>query len=717
MNFSPRLAGLCRGAVALLVVMLAACGGGDDPPPSSGIDAAGGVASGPDGARVTVPAGAVAQPTTIAVDQDGSGAPALPDSAVPVGKVFALTPHGTRFAVPVTVRLPFDPARVPAGVTPTLLKTDASQTAWEPVAGAVVDGGFVEAPISGFSFIVIIVPPTLPLISVSPADQTVVEGSSATFVVAATGASTSGTLRYQWQRSGVDIPGATAATYRTPATVPSDSGAQFRVLVSNNAGSVASATATLTVTASLVAPTLSREPVDQSVVEGSSASFDVVASGANLAYQWQRSDDGGSSYATLAAPSVPSYGLAAARAVDHGALFRVVVSNAAGSITSRAATLTVTAPPPPPPAIVAVRLAARSVVLAALASGDVRSWGEGQGLGDPTVTTDRSTPGPVPGLAGVVGVAAGALHQLALTASGEVWGWGYDGFGALGDGTGGAGVTVRAPKKITTVTNVVAIAAGNEHSVFLKADGTVWTAGSNGLGQLGNGTLTGSTVVTQVPIADVVAISSSADHTLALRRDGSVWGWGLNIDCQLGNAVGSAPCTNQRLPVQVQGLANATAIAAGGNHSLALVRANPADPFGAVWGWGQNSRGQLGIGATTAQVKAARLVWNTPATQIAAGESHSLVMHFDGTVFAFGDNRRRQLGDASFSAGFSDAPRWVATLPGSAAAICASTTNLVLMQDGSVWAWGDDTNGQVGNGTLGSAPVATPARVTGLSLH
>jgi alpha-tubulin suppressor-like RCC1 family protein len=701
--------------VTLLPVGLAGCGGSDDDgPPPKQIGTAGGVASGPDGALVTVPAGALAASAAVAVDQSDAGAPSPPAAAAAVGKVFALTPHGTTFAKPVTVRIPFD-AALAAGQTPQVLKTDASRTAWAAVAGARFDGGFAEAEIDAFSWIVVIVPMTLPTIGSSPADRSVVEGDSAAFAVGASGPAPSGPLRYQWQRDGVDIPGATTSVYTLPAAALADSGASFRAVVSNNAGSVTSAAATLTVAAQLVAPTITLQPADLSVAEGSAAGFSVTATGANLAFDWQRSNDGGMSFASLGAPSAATYSLAAAAMADHDARFRVVVSNGAGSVTSTAATLAVTATPPPA-SIVATRLAARSVALAALANGTARSWGQHDGLGDPAAATDRTTPGPVPGVAGVVSVAAGSLHSLALTSAGEVWGWGYDGFGALGDGQGHAGLMVSAPKKIATISNVVAIAAGNEHSVFLKADGTVWTAGSNGMGQLGNGTLLDSNTVVQVPISGVVAISSTADHTLALKSDGSVWGWGLNIDCQLGDVAGATPCVNRRAPVQVAGLANVMRIAAGGSHSLALVRASPGDSFGAVWGWGSNSRGQLRTGVATAQVKTARLTWNTPASEISAGAQHSLVMHFDGTVFAFGDNTRRQLGVASFTAAFSDSERWVSTLPSFVTAICASTTNLVLVQDGSVWVWGDNTNGQVGNGTLGAAPVATPVRISGLDL-
>ena len=130
---------------------LAACGGGGS---ADGIGAAGGTVTASSGASVAVPAGALAQATPIAIAADAAGAPALPDGTTTVGEVHALTPHGTSFATPVTLTLPYDAGRVPAGASVQLLKTNAARDGWEPVAGATVGTATVSAPLSGFSWVV-----------------------------------------------------------------------------------------------------------------------------------------------------------------------------------------------------------------------------------------------------------------------------------------------------------------------------------------------------------------------------------------------------------------------------------------------------------------------------------------------------------------------------------------------------------------------------------
>ena len=171
-----------------------------------------------------------------------------------------------------------------------------------------------------------------PTITGQPSDLTVTEGQAATFSVTATGTAP---LSYQWQRNGSDIPGATGAAYTIPATVAGDNGAMFRCVVTNTAGSVPSDAATLTVNAA-VAPSITGQPSDQSVTEGQPASFSVTADGTSpLSYQWQR---GGSDIpgATGATYTIPVTALS-----DTGAVFRCVVSNVKGSVTSSDATLTV----------------------------------------------------------------------------------------------------------------------------------------------------------------------------------------------------------------------------------------------------------------------------------------------------------------------------------------------------------------------------------------
>lgn len=189
------------------------------------------------------------------------------------------------------------------------------------VAGA---GGVVTSASA-----VLHVTPSGPAITTHPADATAVEGATATFSVTATGAG----LAYQWQKDGVAIPGASQATYSTPAVALADEGSTYRVVITNVSGSVTSSAATLHV--SLAPPTITTNPTSMAVDEGADAAFTVVAAGSQLAYQWQRNGVAiaGATSATLTVPSV-AY-------ADAGALFRCVVTNPAGSVTSTAATLSV----------------------------------------------------------------------------------------------------------------------------------------------------------------------------------------------------------------------------------------------------------------------------------------------------------------------------------------------------------------------------------------
>src|SRR5258708_5568712 len=179
------------------------------------------------------------------------------------------------------------------------------------------------------------VAPVAPTITTQPGNQTVTAGQTAAFAVVASGTAP---LSYQWQKSGVNIAGATAASYTTPATVTSDSGSTLGVVVSNTTGTVTSVAATLTVNAAVVAPAITAQPVGQTVTAGQTASFAVTATGtAPLSYQWQKSG------VDIAGATSSSYSTPATTTADNGATFRVVVSNTAGSATSAAATLTVNA--------------------------------------------------------------------------------------------------------------------------------------------------------------------------------------------------------------------------------------------------------------------------------------------------------------------------------------------------------------------------------------
>ena len=204
----------------------------------------------------------------------------------------------------------------------------------------------------------------------------------------------------------------------------------------------------------------------------------------------------------------------------------------------------------------------------------------------------------------------GAYHTLALKNDGTVWAWGGNASGQLGDGTIGGYTSKNTPVQVLDpsdptgyLTGVIAIAAGDEHSLALKGDGTIYAWGGNPFGQLGDGTWgwpESKTIPVQVTdpsdptgyLTNISAIAGGDDYSLALKANGTVWGFGRNNWGQLGN--GTHDDTNT--PVQVSGLVNAVSIAAGNGHSLAI------KPDGTIWTWGGNWSGQLGDGTLEERV-------------------------------------------------------------------------------------------------------------------
>ncbi len=175
--------------------------------------------------------------------------------------------------------------------------------------------------------------PTAPAFSAQPSNQSVTLGQQATFSATVTGTTP---FTYQWQKNNANIMNATAATYVTPAAVSGDNGATFRVIATNSGGSTTSNSATLTVTSSPIAPSITTQPANQTVTLGTAANFSVVASGtAPLTYQWQKSN------ANISGATSANYTTPQTVSGDNGATFRVIITNAVTSITSTSATLTV----------------------------------------------------------------------------------------------------------------------------------------------------------------------------------------------------------------------------------------------------------------------------------------------------------------------------------------------------------------------------------------
>jgi alpha-tubulin suppressor-like RCC1 family protein len=304
--------------------------------------------------------------------------------------------------------------------------------------------------------------------------------------------------------------------------------------------------------------------------------------------------------------------------------------------------------------------------LAVTSTGAVLNCGKNDDgeLGD-AGTTDSDVPVKVDLAAGtkVVSVVAGAGHSLAVTSTGAVLAWGLDLFGGLGNGSTGGSSAVPVQVSLPVGTKVTAVAAGSLHSLALTSTGAVFAWGHNADGELGDGGTTNSDVPVKVKLpagTKVTAIAAGGYYSLALTSTGAVFAWGYNADGELGNG-GSA---NSGVPVKVKLLTGrkVTAIAAGGSlygvgqyvagpgHSLAVTSS------GAVFAWGYNADGELGDGATANShlpVKV-RMPGGTKVSAVAAGELQSLAVSSSGTVFAWGGNNFGQLGDGSYKG--SDVP-------------------------------------------------------------
>lgn len=346
-----------------------------------------------------------------------------------------------------------------------------------------------------------------------------------------------------------------------------------------------------------------------------------------------------------------------------------------------------------------------SHTLAILPDRTVWSWGsDAQGaLGRGTTIGNSGVPVQVVGLTEATAVAVGAGHSLALRSDGSVWAWGNNARGELGQGAP-SGLSNPSPLQVPGITGVMAVAGGHDHSVALRSDGTVWTWGDNGRGQLGIGTV-GPPVASpgQVPgLTGVTAIAAGDRHTLAIRNDGSVWMWGANDYGVKGD--GTSGATPVSSPVQVPNLTGIRAVSAGADSCLAL------RDDGTVWAWGRNEAAQLGTGAATASpiLVPTRVSTLTAVTAIAAGATHALALRDDGTVWGWGSNVDGEQGNGTRSNTPTPGPVRIAALDGVAAITAGWHHSVALRREGILLAWGGNTRGEVGNGTSSIHRIATP---------
>ena len=302
-------------------------------------------------------------------------------------------------------------------------------------------------------------------------------------------------------------------------------------------------------------------------------------------------------------------------------------------------------------------------------------------------------------------VAAGSGHGVALRADGTVATWGVNDYGQLGDGT-----TTRrvSPVNVTGgLDDVIAVAAGQLHTVALKFDGSVWSWGYNGGadGILGAGipdtqrTAPVQVVTASGALTGVVAIAVGQRHTIALKSDGTVWVWGFGYY----GALGQGNTSSQNRAIQVPGLTGVTVIAAGGWSSFALQ--TNGSGAGNVWAWGLNDSGQLLDGTTTTRYSPVLIT--SQASLVAAGVQHTFIRKPDGTVWGAGLNDFGQLG-----LGTTQTPQLalVSALTGvtGASKLAASGAHtLALTAAGEVWATGYNSSARWATARSSTSPPPT----------
>lgn len=345
-------------------------------------------------------------------------------------------------------------------------------------------------------------------------------------------------------------------------------------------------------------------------------------------------------------------------------------------------------------------------------NGTFMGWGNNDSgqLGD-GVVTNVCPPMQALGMCDVATIATRQNHTLALKHDGTVWAWGDNSYGQLGDG----GIGMRLlPIQTQGLSNVSGIATGYDQSLAVKKDGTVWAWGANWCGELGTGTDMDSATPVQVSgLTDCVKVVAGDCFSFAIQQNGTVWGWGYNGDGELGDGMFDWA---SYVPVQVSGLSHVVAMAAGCSHVVAL------KSDGTVWAWGNNYFGQLGNGTTIQRSTPTQVMGVSDIIAVATGENHSMALRRDGTVWVWGNNRHGQLGDGTTVN--RQTPVMLSGLTGVLSiaggsdiddAVCHS---MALKNDGTVWAWGSNANGQLGDGTTTDqlSPVQVVNRVQCLAI-
>ena len=340
-------------------------------------------------------------------------------------------------------------------------------------------------------------------------------------------------------------------------------------------------------------------------------------------------------------------------------------------------------------------------------SGD-NSYGQ---LGIGTVV-NHSTPVQIGTSFSAIAVGGAQTTVIGVKTNGTLWAWGDNNSGLFGDGTS---LYSGVPKQIGTANDYRDVAMGQSHAISLKRDGSIWGWGNNYFGQVGVGAAIGSSATPIIIDQGYSAVSVGTNFTMALKTNSELYVWGLNTSGQLGVATSDncgdvstlISCSRSRRVVG----SGFKFISAGASHSAAI------KSDGTLWMWGDNSAGQLGVATTEicregTNYTSSTVVYQMPCSTtpklvgtnfiaVSAGYQHTLALKTDGSLWAWGTNYWGYLGDGQ-PTGAIVAPKKIGS--GYSKIVGGGYVSFALRPDGTAWSWGSNAFGALGDGTYANRP-------------
>jgi len=335
------------------------------------------------------------------------------------------------------------------------------------------------------------------------------------------------------------------------------------------------------------------------------------------------------------------------------------------------------------------------------------SWGRNSfgelGLGN---TTKYSSPKQVGALTNWLSTTAGNYTCLVIKTDGTLWTWGRGTHGQLGLGNT---TSYSSPKQVGALTNWSSTSNGRYAVIATKTDGTLWSWGNNYVGSLGLGNTTYYSSPKQIGALTTwlrVAMSGYG-ASYAITTSGAIYSWGNNYYGELGRGT-SGGGTNTSSPVQVGALTNWLNLACG-RYFVLVTKTD-----GTLWGWGRNNTGQLGLGNRTDYSSPKQIGALTTWSTISGSESYSTAITTSGTLYVWGNNANGQLGLGNTT--YYSSPKQVGSLTTWSKLGDGPTKdnfNISIKTDGTLWSWGNNSNGQLGLGN--TTNYSSPKQVGSLT--